>query len=326
MQLKSKIGLGTFPLAGMFEKVSKNKAKKIVRTFLENGGFYIDTAPLYGFGEVESLLGEVLKDYSRDKYYLITKCGKIGIEEKRSADSSKYNDVIKECEKSFKRLKIDYIDLYQVHSPDPNTPFLETMEALIKLQKEGKIKEIRVSNVDLEELKEYNQNSKIKSIENRFSLINRSINKDFEKYLLENNISLIPYQVIERGQLTDEILWGIELRKGDLRCSKPEWQPEKLRVIADWVKKELKPIAQDVKVPVENLVISWTLRQKFVDFVTVGTTNVEQVLINMSSNEIVLADNILEIIDRAYNKLKQRIQNKCAKEIHEFRGLNEKYF
>lgn len=326
MQLKNKVGLGTFPLASVFEEISKEKAKKIIETFFKNGGFYIDTAPLYGFGEVEILLGEILNGYPRDKYCLITKCGKVGIEKKNPTESSKYEDVIRECEKSLRRLKIDYIDLYQIHSPDPNTPFSETMEALIKLQNEGKIKEIGVSNVNLEELKEYNRGGKIKSIENRFSLINRSIGKEFEKYLLENKISLIPYQVIERGQLTDKILEGVELREKDLRRTKPEWQAERLQVIVDWVKKELKPIAQEINIPIENLAISWTLSQKFIDFTIVGVTNVRQLLINMKSSEIVLSDNILKEIDRAYSKLEQEIRYKYEKEIHEFRGLNEKYY
>lgn len=323
---KNKIGLGTFPLAGVFEQVNQVEAENIVRTFLDNGGYYIDTAPLYGFGEVEKLLGKVLGNVPRDDHYLITKCGKIGIEEKKPIESSKYDDVIRECEKSLKRLEMDYIDLYQVHSPDLNTPFSETVEALTKLQEQGKIREIGVSNVLLEELKEYNRTGKIRSIENRFSLINRSIGKEFEQYLLENEISQIPYQVIERGQLTDKILQGIELREGDLRNSKPEWQPERLQAIVDWIKEKLNPIAQKMNVSLENLAISWALSQKFTDFVIVGATNTEELLVNMKSNEIVLGEDALKEIDRAYNELKEQIKEKYGKEVHEFRGLGEKYY
>jgi myo-inositol catabolism protein IolS len=326
MQSKNKIGLGTFPLAGVFEKVSQSEAENIVRTFLDNGGYFIDTAPLYGFGEVESLLGEILKNYPRDQYYLITKCGKIGIEERKPIESSKYNNVIGECEKSLKRLKMDYIDLYQVHSPDPNTPFSETVEALIKLQEQGKIREIGVSNVSLEELKEYNQTGKIRSIENRFSLINRSINKEFGQYLLENEISQIPYQVIERGQLTEMILDEFQLRTEDLRNSKPDWQPERLKVIADWVQNKLYPIAKNANISLKHLAIAWALSQEFIDFVLVGAVKDEQVLNNLEANEIILGNDVLREIDSAYSELKNYIQEKHNKEIHEFRGLNKKYY
>src|SRR3972149_2862748 len=96
-------------------------------------------------------LGEALRDYSREKYYIATKCGYVDVKGKTFhtvQKSGRYEDVIAECEKSLKRLRTDYIDLYFVHWPDPITPFDETMSALIKLQKDGKIKEIGISNVN----------------------------------------------------------------------------------------------------------------------------------------------------------------------------------
>src|SRR3989344_9210303 len=178
MEKRNRVGLGTFPLAGVFSPVTKTKAKRVVQKFLDEGGYYIDTAPLYGFGEVEILLGDALKKYSRNQFYITTKCGYIDVEGKTFQTiqkSGKYKDVVRECERSLKRLQLDYVDLYFVHSPDPDTPFDETMEALFKLQKDGKIKEIGVSNVNLEELKEYNKFGNVKYIQNRFSLINHSI-------------------------------------------------------------------------------------------------------------------------------------------------------
>src|SRR3989344_3246972 len=78
----NRVGLGTFPLAGVFNPITRNQAKSIIKSFISKGGYYIDAAPLYGFGEVEILLGEVLKDYPRDKYYVATKCGFIDVEGK----------------------------------------------------------------------------------------------------------------------------------------------------------------------------------------------------------------------------------------------------
>lgn len=201
LMIKNRIGLGTFPLANVFAPVDKNKAKDIVRTFLDNGGYFVDCAPMYGFGEVENLLGEVFKNYSREKFNISTKCGYIDVEGKTFQTiqkSGRYDDVIRECERSLMRLQVDYIDLYFMHSPDPNVPIEETLRGLEKLQTDGKIKEIGVSNVNVEELKEYNKTGKITFIQNRFSLINQSISSEMQKYLLENNIKLVPYQIIDR--------------------------------------------------------------------------------------------------------------------------------
>lgn len=328
--MKNRVGLGTFPLANVFSEINKDGAKYIVRQFIDNGGYYIDTAPMYGFGEVEQLLGEVLKEYSRDKYYIATKCGYIDVEGKTFQTiqkSGKCEDVIRECDISLKRLGLDYIDLYFMHSPDPNTPPEETMRALTKLQEQGKIKEIGVSNVSLTELKEYNKTDKVKFIQNRFSLINRSIDKELEQYLLSKKIGLIPYQVIDRGQLTGKVFEGVEnLREGDLRIGRSDWLPEKINVISDWVKENLSPIAKKLDITLGQLSIAWALHQQYLGFVIVGVTNPEFIPINLKANDIVLSEDIVSEINDAYLQFEKMINDKYGQTIREFRGLNEKYY
>ena len=328
--MKNRVGLGTFPLAGVFSKISEDKAKDIVRQFINNGGYYIDTAPMYGFGEVEVLLGEVLKNFPRDKFYLATKCGYIDVEGKTFQTiqkSGKYDDVVRECDRSLKRLCLDYIDLYFMHSPDPDTPADETMKALSRLQEQGKIKEIGVSNVNLAELKEYNKTNKVRFIQNRFSLINRSIDKELEQYLVSKKIGLIPYQVIDRSQLTSKVFEGVEnLREGDLRIGRSDWLPERIDVISDWVKENLSPIAKKLGVTIGQLSIAWALHQKYLSFVIVGVTNPEFIPINLRANDIVLSDDIISEINNAYTQLENLIKEKYSQTIREFRGLNEKYY
>lgn len=327
---KNRVGLGTFPLADVFSHISKEDGIKLVRQFIDRGGYYIDTAPMYGFGEVENLLGEALSIYPREKYYIATKCGYIDVEGKTFQTiqkSGRYDDVIRECERSLKRLKLDYIDLYFMHSPDPNTPVEETIRAMTKLQEEGKIKEIGTSNVNLTELKEYNQSSKIRFIQNRFSLLNRSIDSKMEKYMMDNSIRLVPYQVIDRGQLTGKVFEGIEkLRDGDLRIGRSDWLPEKVDVIAEWVKTSLSPIAKRLGITLGQLSVSWALYQKFMGFVIVGNTNPEYTDINLKANDIKLDSSTLKEIDEAYNKLELLVKEKYGQTLREFRGLNEKYY
>lgn len=326
----NRVGLGTFPLANVFEEISKKNAKQLISTFLDQGGYYIDTAPLYGFGEVETLLGDVLHGCNRNKYFLITKCGYIDVEGKTFQTvqkSGKYDDVIRECDLSIKRLQTDYIDLYFLHSPDPNTPAQETMQAMVQLKKQGKIKHIGVSNVNLKELKEYNWQGNVEYIQNRFSLINRSIDTDFQEYLIKHHIGLIPYQVIDRGQLTSRVHDGINnLRTGDLRIGRPDWNPDKLQVIAEWSNTYLSPITKKLYISLEQLSIAWALHQPYLSFVIVGITKPNHIPTNLKANEIKLNTETLKEIDRAYLQLEKHIQTKYGVSIREFRGLNDKYY
>ncbi len=326
----NRVGLGTFPLADVFSHVSKDDAKNLVRQFIKSGGYYIDTAPMYGFGEVEVLLGEVFKEFQRDQYYVVTKCGYIDVEGKTFQTiqkSGKYDDVIRECNISLKRMGLDYIDLYFMHSPDPNTSAEETIKAMVELKKQGKIKEIGVSNVNLAELKEYNKNGDVKFIQNRFSLINQSIDNEFQDYLNEHGIKLVPYQVIDRGQLSDRVFNKIgDMRKEDLRIGRSDWLPDKLNVITDWVKEELSPIAKKLNISLEQLSIAWALHQKYLGFVIVGMTKPEIINVDLQSNDIKLDNDVLDEIDITYKNLIEKVKKVSGQTIREFRGLNEKHY
>jgi aryl-alcohol dehydrogenase-like predicted oxidoreductase len=329
MKKQNRVGLGTFPLADVFTKINPAKAEEIVKSFLDNGGYYIDTAPLYGFGQVEKIIGEAVKDFRRDDYYIATKCGYIDVEGKTFSTvqkSGKYKDVLRECDKSLKRLQLDYVDLYFVHSPDPNTPFSETMRALLELQKQGKVKDLGVSNVNSEELKEYCQSGKIKYVQNRFSLINRSIKGELEKFMLDSGIKLVPYQVIDRGQLSGKVFEGFKLKEGDLRIGRSDWVDDKLNVISDWVKVRLAPISKELGITIGQLAMAWALHQKYTGFLIVGTTNTEQLKLNLDADKVKLPREVINRIDKAYKELEKDIKNKFGIEVHKFRGLNDKYY
>lgn len=328
-QKHNRVGLGTFPLASVFSKISKSDAKDVVRKFVNSGGYYIDTAPLYGFGKVEELLGEVLKEFSRDKYYIVTKCNYIDVEGKTFKTvqkSGKYKDVIRECGLSLKRLGVEYIDLYFSHGVDPNTPKDETMGALEKLQEEGKIKTIGVSNVNLEELKEYNKNGNVRFVQNRFSLINQSIDDEFQKYMIKHNIKLVPYQVIDRGQLTGSVIDGIKFEKGDLRVGNSDWEQNQYNTIADWSKEQLLPISKEIGCTLGQLTMAWALHQPYMGFLIVGVTSPKYIPINLKTNNISLSVENLKEISSAYSNLEKKIKKDFGMTVREFRGLNEKYY
>src|SRR5689334_6335664 len=128
--MKNRVGLGTYPLASVFNPISQLDAEKLVQKFIELEGYYIDTAPLYGNGEVEKLLGKALKNTPRDKYYLITKTVKHVDKNGKFFKSGRFEDIIKQIDNSLSRLRVDYVDLLMIHSPDATVPISETLQAL----------------------------------------------------------------------------------------------------------------------------------------------------------------------------------------------------
>lgn len=324
--LKNKVGLGTFPLAGVFNPITTINAENLVKKFIDLGGYYFDTAPLYGNGEIEKLLGRALKDTPRENYYLCSKTVKHVDENGKLFTSGKFEDVVKQIDNSLSRLNTDYIDLLMVHSPDEDVPIEETLRAMEQLQKMGKVRELAVSNVDLDELKKYNRTGKIKYIQNRFSLINRSLSVEFEKYLLENKIYLIPYHLLEIGLLTEIAFENHQLRQGDLREQLPYWNSENQKVIFEWVRNSLDPIANNLNITIDQLNMAWALHQKYIDFIVVGTTKPKYLEINLGANDIRLNEEILNKIEMAYEDLENEIKLKYGKTMREFRGLNEKFF
>jgi aryl-alcohol dehydrogenase-like predicted oxidoreductase len=324
--MKNRVGLGTFPLASVFNPISSIDAENIIHKYIENGGYYIDTAPLYGNGEVEKLLGRALKNISRVKYYLGTKTVKHVDQNGKLFKSGKYRDIIDQIENSLLRLNVDYVDQLMVHSPDPNVPIDETLKAMEKLQFDGKVKDLAVSNVNIEELKLYNKSEKIKYVQNRFSLINRSLSPELEKYLLEHKIFLLPYHLLEIGMLTGIAFENFKLGKDDLRTQLTYWNNENQKVIFAWIRDTLSPIAKKLQITIGQLNISWALHQPYINYIVVGTTKPEYLEINLKANEIKLNSDQLNEIDSAYKILENTVKTKYNKSMREFRGLNEKYY
>lgn len=320
MKLYNGVGLGTFPFAGPFGSINEEDSSNILKTYLKGGGKYLDVAPTYAFGKVESFLGKELNDIERDKFFVNTSCGYI-----RNGDgfkvSGKYQDVIDDCEASLKRLGLNYIDLYISHIPDSKTPFSETMSALRKLKNEGKIKKIGVSNVNLEQLQEYNQEGEIEFVQNRFSLLNQAYSNEFIEYITENNIGLVAYQAIERGLLTDKMLKDFKIDSSDLRAKKPEFEKNIVKEISLWVREDLHPIASRNNISITTLAIKWALNNPFVALCQCGATKVSYLDDFFDVNNKDVDDMFFDCIDKAYLKFEDKIRTTYNKTIRQFMGL-----
>ncbi|MEK7639794.1 MAG: aldo/keto reductase [Patescibacteria group bacterium] len=320
MKLLNGIGLGTFPFASPFTPVDGKTAGSILDAYLNGGGRYIDTAPTYGLGKVEEQLGELLTKYPRDRFFINTSCGHA-----REGDtlrlSGKYKDVIHECDESLRRLKLDYVDLYISHVPDPATPFAETIHALKDLKRVGKAKRIGVSNVSLEQLQEYNASGAVEFAQNRFSLINQDLSAEFQAYCQAHNIGVVAYQVLDRGLLTEGVLKKIEMRSDDLRRRKPEFRENVVHEIRQWVGASLRPIAESAGVSITTLVIWWALQQPAIALCQCGATSLEQVRHILAASNFTGSLELKTTIDNAYATLESKIRNEHKSSVREFTGL-----
>jgi aryl-alcohol dehydrogenase-like predicted oxidoreductase len=219
-QKASRIGLGTWAIGGDLWGVSDEKESiSTILTALEWGINLIDTAPAYGFGHSEKIVGKALKESGKRKEVLLAT--KFGLEWKDKTHvyrDARKATLIKEVESSLKRLQTDYIDLYQLHWPDPLTPFSETGEGLQKLLFDGKIRSIGVSNLSVEQLESFRKIAPLHALQSPFNLFEREIEDKQLAYCLKHKLAVLGYSSLCRGLLSGKMGKNKNI-KGDLRKS-----------------------------------------------------------------------------------------------------------
>jgi aryl-alcohol dehydrogenase-like predicted oxidoreductase len=215
--------------------------------------------------------------------------------------ASKTN-VISECEESLKRLGIDYIDLYQIHWSDPTTPIEETMEAVELLIQQGKIKASGVCNYTVDEMKRADQVVSLASNQVPYSMVKRDIENEVVPFCLKNKIGILAYSPLQRGVLTGKITHDYHFNKGDNRQNLPYYQGDNLDTINQFLQK-IKPIADDRKMSLTQLVINWTLKQPGITCVLVGARSPEQVDENIKAAGFDLTEEEIKTINSELDNL-----------------------
>jgi aryl-alcohol dehydrogenase-like predicted oxidoreductase len=211
--------------------------------------------------------------------------------EGKEIDVYKYagkESVIKECEDSLKRLRTDYIDLYQIHWPDVTTPVSETMEALLRLTEQGKIRAAGVCNYNAAQMAEAEQTIRLTSNQVPYSMVLRDIEKEVVPYCLEHHKGILAYSPLQRGVLTGKFSPGHQFKEGDHRPTTPFYKPENIQRIDAFLEK-LKPLAADKKVTLSQLVIRWTIDQPGITVDLVGSRNAQQAKENAAAADIRLS-------------------------------------
>jgi len=293
------IGLGANAVGGhnLYPNLDEEVGKDLVRTAIENGLNFIDTAFSYGMGRSEELVAEVLKESGKRHEIVIgTKIAQKFVNGEKSIDNSPAF-IRSEVEKSLKRLQTDYIDLLYLHYPDDNTPKDEAVGALKKLKDEGKIRSIGVSNFSLEQLKEANKDGYVDVIQGEYNLLSRSAESTYFPYTLENNIAFIPYFPLASGLLTGK--YTKESTFNDLRTRLPYFQNEVYVQNLEKVE-QVRRIAHEKGVDVAHIVLAWYLSQEAVTAVIPGAKNSEQVLNNLKTLDVQLTVHEILAIDQLF--------------------------
>ncbi|MNK08445.1 General stress protein 69 [compost metagenome] len=314
----SAITYGAFAIGGtLWGSNEKQDSINAIHASLDNGVTSLDTAPFYGLGRSEELIGEAIKGRSRDKIQLLNKFGLVWDGSNKgkgefffdAEDNGttypiyKFNsksNIIKEVEASLTRLGTDYIDLLQVHWPEATTPIEETMLAMEELIKQGKIRAAGVCNYDVAQLTEAAKTLKLASNQVSYSMLNRAIEKDVVPYVLENNMGIIAYSPMERGLLTGKYFKEAKLQENDHRNGYfGQFGVEKVKALLD----AIEPIAVAKNASLSQLVLRWTSLQPGITVVLAGARNAVQAIDNAKAMDINLTNAELQFINAQVSKI-----------------------
>jgi aryl-alcohol dehydrogenase-like predicted oxidoreductase len=291
------IVFGAFAIGGWFwGGADEGEALGAIKAAIDNGINAIDTAPVYGMGQSEELVGRAIRG-QRDRLIILTKFGMrwdtaegtFTFDTKDNAGGPvqvyKYagkRSVVEECERSLRRLQTDYIDLYQLHWPDRTTPIAETMEALQILLEQGKIRSAGVCNTSWELLAEARRSLPIVSDQVAYSMVNRDIEKDLLKYCARNEVGILAHTILQKGLLTGKIKPDHKFNHGDHRPQTPYFKTANIEKI-DAALGFLAEIASSRNASLAQLAVNWTMHRPGVTAVLVGARNAEQVLDNVGA-------------------------------------------
>ena len=306
--LASAVGLGTWAIGGwMWGGTDEAAAVKAIEASIDAGISLIDTAPAYGLGRSEEIVGAAIAG-KRDKVVLATKCGLNWHHGKGNhffdedgkpvhrylgADGIAY-----EVEQSLKRLGTDYIDLYITHWQDPTTPIAETMAALERLKAEGKIRAIGASNASVDDLKAYVAAGQLDAIQERFSMLDREIETTLLPIAQRHGVSTLSYSSLALGLLTGQIGPDRQFEGDDQRRNDPRFSAANRTRVAAFAT-TVRPRAEAHGASVAQIVIAWTLQQPGITFGLCGARNPPQALDNARAGTLVLSASELGVIDAA---------------------------
>ena len=301
----SAVGLGTWAIGGwMWGGTDETASIRAIQASIDAGISLIDTAPAYGLGRSEELVGQAIAG-RRDQVVIATKCGlnwhhgkgnrffeEAGVPVHRYLGA---DGIAHELEESLKRLGTDHIDLYITHWQDPTTPIADTMETLLRLKQAGKIRAIGASNLSPEELSAYLATGGLDAVQERYSMLDRGIEETLLTQTGPAGVSTLSYSSLALGLLTGKVSPARVFTGDDQRATDPRFSPENRQHAVDFAA-ALRPVAERHGASPAQLVIAWTLSQPGITFALCGARDPAQALDNARAARLRLdADDLAQI-------------------------------
>jgi len=300
----SAIALGTWAIGGGGFWDGADDDAQAIRTIqeaVESGICLIDTAPGYGEGKSERLIGQAIKGCDRSKLTLSTKCGLIWWGDQggymHTLDGKNYYrnlepySMRQEVEMSLERLGTDYIDVYFTHWPSlPSypTPIERTMQGLADLKKEGLIKAIGASNVDLDQIRQYEAAGQLDAVQPPYSMLNRQIEGETLDFCMEHSISVFAYSPLEQGLLTGRIGMDYQLKDGTYRKDYLTWYRPKNRIRVIRMLDGWKDLTEKYHCTLSQLVIAWTIAQPGITVALCGARKTKHLEENVRAGNLTI--------------------------------------
>lgn len=286
----SRVGFGTWQLGGDWGSFDEDAAIAAIRHARELGVTLFDTAQAYGYGRSEQVLGAALREeLKRDRESLViaTKGG-VDPAGERTRDARRAW-LRQGVEESLRALELDYIDLYQVHWPDPDTPAEETAHALQELVDEGKIRHVGVSNYDAAQMADFDRIRPVETLQPPYHLFRRGIERDVLPYTRAHNIGVLAYSPLASGLLTGTLTTESTFDQGDWRAKSAAFHGDLLRrnlAVVD----RLSELAQQRGVTVSQLAIAWVLAQPGVHVAIVGARSARNIENSIAAADVTLSE------------------------------------
>ena len=308
------VGLGTWAMGGPWQygwgPQDDDEAIGAILAALETGINWIDTAPAYGLGHSEELIGQALKQVS-ERPLIATKCGILWNEKKEKVTCLKRQSIRDECHASMERLGINVIDLYQMHWPDPDEDVEEAWEEMAGLIDEGKVRHLGVSNFTVEQIERVQKIHPAVSLQPPYSMLHREVEDGLLNYCGRNEIGVVAYSPIQRGLLTGKFSQArlAALAPDDHRRANPDFLEPQFSATLELVE-DLKKIAERNGRNCAQLAISWVLRRPEVTAAIVGARSPQQIIETAPAADWNLSEKDIEEIDRLLAEHQAKVRSK----------------
>lgn len=305
----SAIGIGCWNMGGDWDSSEEKKSIEIIHTAIELGINFFDVAPVYGWGNSETILGKALKTGGlRDKVLIASKGGLLWNEKHETTNNLSRDSLMKECEDSLRRLQTDHIDIYQMHWPDPGVPLEETAEALSRLKQSGKIRYVGLSNFSQKDVETMMGMISVDCQQSLYNMLERnpaSYHGIPLEYRTEQEVlpvvrkygqAFLPYSPLFQGLLAGKFLEGIDFSKRDIRNENPKFAGELFEVYRQ-AAVQLKSVADEMGRPMNEMALNWLRQKEEVTSIIGGASSIAQLEKNAECCSWDISDHDMEKIN-----------------------------